>query len=557
MVSSNAANDDDSPKFFEISSVPPPEGSTEFSLNHWDAVRSSGISPRFSSTPSEDARMRAEFLTGARMYGLELGVQGKFGTVKPQQLLMADTLNAAFDRFVIEVPRRAAKTTTIFCLLLGRCLSRPGYQVTFSAQNGVAGSRRLREWKSRLDAVTPPDDQDLPPWLRGKGRPTKAQSRHLALFGDALEVPTEKRRGFRVLMGEVGKGIYFDNGSTFLVLKPDADAYRGEGADVSWIDEAQEIDPDAGAELLAAILPLQDTKPGSSIIVSGTAGEVRVGPFWNYVNMLREDNPKIGGLDYAAAEDTPWEVIEDETTAMELLAQVHPGIGTLTTIEKMLENYRDPVFGLPQWSREYLSLWPESFGQLAIPADLYDAAGLTKKPDRPPRIAFGLSIRPGGASACIAAAWRSSKGVAYVEIVEHKAGTLWVPELMQKLTMKYRGSTVAYDDIAEGKATATETERLSPKPRLRVQTYRETAAGCVQFMRDLERGTLRHSHQIGLNAAVATAARREVRGDQGVWLWTPAEPGADIAPLDAATRALRNWDQHFARRTGTPTVTTA
>ena len=89
-----------------------------------------------------------------------------------------------------------------------------------------------------------------------------------------------------------------------------------------------------------------------------------------------------------------------------------------------------------------------------------------------------------------------------------------------------------------------------------MQTYTQTAAGCIQFMRELERGNLRHSGQNGLEAAVPVAARREVRGnDRGVWLWTPAEPGADITCLDAATRALRNWDQHFARRSGTTHTT--
>jgi len=122
---------------------------------------------------------------------------------------------------------------------------------------------------------------------------------------------------------------------------------------------------------------------------------------------------------------------------------------------------------------------------------------------------------------------------------------------MQELTRTYRGASVAYDDISEGKATAVEAAALRPKPAMRVQTYNENAAGCVQLLRDLERGTLRHADQIGLNAAVAIAAKREVRGsDRGIWLWTPAEKGADITCLDAATRALRNWDQHYAGRTG-------
>jgi hypothetical protein len=479
---------------------------------------------------------------------------GYFDQLLPQQLQIADTLNLEHDTYAFEIARRATKTTSIFIALLGRCLSRPGYQVTFSAQSGVMGSRRLREWAGRLDAQNPDPEANIPPWMRGRAkRPPQA----VALFGlDVLPAPPSTSRGFRIMRGEVGKGIYFDNGSQFLVLKPDADAYRSEGADVSWIDEFQEVDPDEGDELLAAILPLQDTKLGSATIVSGTAGEARVGPFWAYVDRLRSGDRSVGGLDYAVPEETPWEVIEDEEQAMALLRSVHPGIGTLTTIEKMLKNYRSPTFGLPQWAREYLSLWPESYGTLAVDSAQWTAAGLEKKPAYPKRVAFGLAIRPGGASSSIVAAWRSPSGLAYLEVIEHAPGTKWIPKMAQHLTKTYPGSTIAYDHFGEALATLTEMQALTPKPRMVVQQFRDTSAGAIQFLRDLDRGTLRHSRQKGLDAAVAYAAKREVRGESGVWLWTPAEKGADIVCLDAATRALRNWDQNFAGKATNLTITT-
>jgi hypothetical protein len=566
-----------SAEVFEKSSVPPLDGRTEFSLYRWDEVRSHAILPRFHAGMADDAEGRLDFLTGARLMGFELEdwdperrlreltdpafaaaersrrvKAGYLEQIVPQQLLISDTLDLPLDEHLIEVSRRAAKTTSIFFKVLGRLARRAGRQATFSAQSGVAGSRRLREWAQRLDAVNPPDDQDLPPWLRGRSRAGAAAQRQVALFGEELapaSTPDAHRRGFRIMRGEVGKGIYFENGSQLLVLKPDADSYRGEAADDSWLDELQEVDPDEGDELLAGILPLQDTKIGASTIGSGTAGEDRLGPMWSMLNRLRAKDPTMGGLDYAAPEDTPWEALEDEETAMQLLGQVHPGVGTLTTIEKMRRNYR--ALPLPQWAREYLSMWPETFGAVVIDSAQWTAAALAAKPTRPERVAFGVDVRPGGSIAAIVAAWRSAKGIAYVEVVEHRQGTKWLPERMQDLTRRYRGSTIAFDDIAEGKATATEADRLTPKPRLKLQTYRETAAGCVQFLRDLDRGTLRHADQVGLNAAVAVAGRRETRTDQGVWLWTPAEQGADITCLVAATRALRNWDQHFARSTGT------
>jgi hypothetical protein len=181
----------------------------------------------------------------------------------------------------------------------------------------------------------------------------------------------------------------------------------------------------------------------------------------------------------------------------------------------------------------------------------------SRRPPIPQRVAFGLAIKPGGGVAAIAAAWRNSRGHAFIEIVEHRSGTLWIPDRGAELTSTYRGSSIAYDDIAEGKATATEIQTKTKRARMRVQTYRETAAGCVQILRDLDRGTLRHFDDVGLNAAVGRAAKRETKNDSGVWLWTPAEPGGDITCLDAATRALRNWDQHFARRSSGGTIMAA
>lgn len=546
---------------FETTPVPPLVGSTSFSPQVWERMRERALEPKWAGKLSDSDELRAEFLAGAALMGYVLvdledaeavaaahNADPQLEPLKPHQLLIADALNGPDPRAVLEIPRRGAKTTTILCWALGRCVSRPRYKVTFSAQTGMAGVSALDEWaRDGLDRISPPDDDGVPPWLRGVKRKPAAQVRHEALFGlDAIphDEPTAYGRGFRVLRGNTKAGVYFDNGSSFQVVRPEAKAYRGKAADVSWIDEAQEIEPEDGAALLAGILPLQDTRPDSKIIVSGTAGEQRAGVLWTFLEQLRAGKPGMGGLDYAAAEDTAWSVVENVDAAMELLATVHPGVGSLTTIATMRERWHG--IPRPEWVREYLSLWPETYGERAVPGEWWTATESGKRPPLPRRVAFGVAIKPGGGVAAIVAAYRDHKGRAVLEVVEHRTGTLWLPKRLQELSRTYPGSTIAFDDIAEGKATATEAARLRPKPRLRMQTYRETAAGCIQFLRDLERGTLIHfTGQTGLDVAVERAAKRETRNDQGVWLFTPMERGDDITCLDAAVRALRNWDQYF------------
>lgn len=546
--------------FFGSTSIPPLGGSKDFFLRVWNQVRNRGISPTFSGPLDETDELRVEFLTGARALGFELvdlddtdavnalaAMDPPRQPLQPQQLLLADALNAGRPSTVVEIPRRSAKSTTIFAWCFGRMLSRPGYKITFSAQSGVIGTQMLEEWSTMLDAVNPPDDLDLPPWLRGKPRTTKAQQRHAALFGDELVTTDDDGRGFHIYRGASKLGITFTNRSRFYVVKPDAAAYRSKAADVSWVDEAQEIPPDESAALLAGILPLQDTRPNAMTVVSGTAGEVRAGVLWDYLSRLREGDPAVGGVDFAAPDGIAWATLEDKTKAMDILAKTHPGIGTLTTLDKMRERY-DSI-PLPQWVREYLSIWPETAGARAIPAEQWANAKHTRnRPAIPALVSFGMAIKRNGSAACIVAAWRDSRGNAYIEVVDHRAGTQWLPKRAQELTRKYRGSTIAYDDIGQGRALATEMLALSPKPRLRSINYNDQGAAVLALLAALERGKLKHFDQLSLNVAVNSVTKREVRTDRGVFLWKPAELDADITPVDAATLALRNWDQYYARR---------
>lgn len=588
-----------STQFFERSPEPSPGGSTtspptstlgdydrETYEKIWEKVKSLGIEPTAQGESSDDWDLRLEFLTGAEMLGMALVDITDAAAVaelaeldppqvplQPQQLRVADALNAGIRKNAIEMPRRSTKSTSVFAVTLGRMVCRPRYKVTFSAQTGTDGRQMLEDWvigEQGIEVYWPELSLDTIRPTSASRNATKASAvprgrfTHQPLPGfafdvdepDDLETEAAERTHFRsghpvvafsARLGNSGTQIRFRNRSVFLVLKPEAAAYRSKAADFSWLDEAQEHDPEEGELLLAGLLPLQDTRPGAQTCISGTAGPAKAGPFWAWLKKLRHGLPNIGGIDFYAPEDTEWKIIENIDTAMALLRTMHPGVDTLTNIQSMRENWEG--MAKPKWAREYASMWPDVGEDIVIDPDQWDKTALQRIPTKPARVAFGMDIQPGGGVAAIAAAWRDAQGHAYVLLVDHQLGNSWIVKRAQHYTRTaYRSSSVAFDKIAEGEATYVESRRQHPRPKMQLQTWAETAAGCVTFERELAAGTLRHAaEQVGLNDAVTVAKKREVKGnDRGVWIYT-ASVGEDVTPLLAAVRALRNWDQHFAR----------
>jgi hypothetical protein len=465
----------------------------------WETIRDGHIQPLHASKFSDDVAMREEFLAGAELLGLLEDGQ----TIHPQQLMVSDIIGTGEETVVIEMPRRSSKTTSILCALLGRCLTRPRYKVTFSAQSGTKSAEFFRDWLADLELHQ----------------------------GDA----PESAWPFKPRLQAGSMMLTFKNGSTFKVLNtPTAKALRGGAADVVWFDESQEFGPEQSAELKAGALPLMDTRDDAQLILSGTAGEFRAGWFWDTLETGREAGAGVAILEFAAPADTTHEDIDNEN----VWQAAHPGIGSLTTLTKM--RARRAAFADPEWSREYLGLWPVSADSAIISSAVWEGAGLSKKMSYPESFALGYDVSPNGSTAAIVAAWRVD-GVAYVELIEHQSGSSWVRDRVTALSTKYRAS-IGYDSIGTNKTISEEIQRSrsSARSRLKPVTYKDLPQSCVTFLRDLEDGKLHHFNQGGMNDAATFAAKRSL--GEASWAWGRVASGGDIVPLVAATMALRVFD---------------
>lgn len=459
-------------------------------------AREEGTKPLHVSSFESSEQFAEEFLVGCRMLGFE---------PTPQQWKLASVLNAydlerdrALQRTVgVCIPRRAGKTTALLAIAVGRCAVRPGYTVLFTAQSGTKASARFLEMARTLERKEPDAD----------------------------------KRGFRIMRGAGNQNLTFANGSLFQVLPPKPDAFRGDSGDLILLDEAQEHTADVSAELLGAILPTMDTRPGAQLVVAGTAGERRSGIFWDTLQEGRQALPRTGIIEFAAPDNTT----DEEAAQPELWERTHPGIGTLTDLETIENNFQK--LPRPNFLREYLGIWPEDYSQSAIDQEAWSACA-TEFSKKPEQFALAFDVSVDGSVACIAAAWREGDH-AYVEIVEHKLGTDWLIPRINELARKYR-VPIAHDTVGAALVEAERLQRLRPRPKLQPLAYRDLAPGCASIMKDINAKTLRHFDQASLNEAAAKVVKRPL-GENG-WAWGRRASGGDITPLAAATFALRAFD---------------
>ena len=127
-------------------------------------------------------------------------------------------------------------------------------------------------------------------------------------------------------------------------------------------------------------------------------------------------------------------------------------------------------------------------------------------------------------------------GRIFVDLVDHRDGTSWVPQAIKDLRER---ASVRLVGIDEGAPAGSLIEALRREGRVRHHpvTLRKYAAACGRFF-DLATGDearLFHSGEPQLQAAIEAA--RKTRRSETAWTWSRKDSIADISPLVAVTVA--------------------
>lgn len=515
--------------FDDHDNPPVPSAPISLSQRALETKGSTRARPLYATAVPDDEVIDLDpFWAGCRLLGVR--------RVGPQQIEIARLLLwekagvPALDEVVIEEPRRAAKTTSIWAVLLGLCDTRPGFLVVVTAQTYV-----------------------------------KARERFLDVY---RTISRSNIGRFTVKRGAAEMVIEWTNGSRLWVVTPEGGAFRGDGADRIFFDESQEHDREKTEDLLGGALALMDTrfsddadlddpdaKTNGQLIVAGTAGEAREGMLWDFLERGRVG--QIGILEYAVPEGTAiaLDVTTDEGAALvaagcqvstsgklvlnePAILAAHPGIGTLTTLGTIRSRFT--ALTLAAFQREYGGQWPIDVNARAIPPALWRKGAAATPPPYPQHYALGFDVSPDQSVAALCAAWRDERGHAWFEVIRHEQGDGWLPTAVHAVTKSSQSTRVAYDNIGPNQAVATVLERTArPKPKLYALNTRDIVAGSATVMAAIIAGTLHHVTDVSLDTAADVATRRSI-GD-GSWAWGRRKSG-DISTLVAATNALALYD---------------
>ena len=436
-------------------------------------------------------------------------------TLKPQQFEVAAVLGAGHRFNAITMPRRSTKSTSIVGWEIGRCMTRPEHHaaLTFGSTAKTARTWYTREVVSALDRAS-----------------------HAGLPVD-----------WRLYRAAGMERITFTNDSTLHIVGPSGDEFRSQEYTDIIIDEAQEVDPETGSDLLSAILPTMDTNPDAMLVLSGTAGRRRGGCIlWDQLERGRAGEGGI--LEYAAPQTLALEDYEDWDAVAALLERHHPGLASgMTTLEILRGNF-DRIRDKSLFAGEYLGVWGTEGSNLGVfDAGAWNAGALhdTQLPTPPARFALAFASAPTQHAAAIVAAWRGSDGMAQLLVVDHREGTRWLADRVAELARRYR-TTAYHDDFGTVLVEVDKMTRMRPKPQVDGLNTRDTSTAAAKLVEEVHAGTVRHYDQGPLTSAVLLARRRDI--GTKAFAYGRGDKLDDISAVEAASIALFAFDRMMAKR---------
>lgn len=409
----------------------------------------------------------------------------------------ADGLYAAgVGGIVMSIPRQVGKTFLLGGLIFALCLINPGMTALWT-------SHQLRTTKETLRA------------MQGFAR-----RKAIAPFVKAV----------RVANGE-GEIVFANDSRILFGAREQGFGLGFAGVDLLVFDEGQRLTEKA----LDDMLPTQNRAPNPLFFIIGTpprptdSGEVFRRRRTEALSGTAED---MLFVEFSAGRDAPRDRID-----WAQVARANPSFPTHTPRAAILRIWKN--LGAASFRREGYGIWDENTGPaLAIDSAVW-ASRATRAPvaaDGP--VALGVKFSLDGKRVAAAACRRDINDDLHVEVLGCWPTVVGNALLVDLIAAQWRSLGAVVIDGKSGVGAMAEalTKARVPSRRFTMPTVSDVQTAHSMIEDAINDGTLTHSNQAGLNAAVAVATKRKI-GAAGGWGWQAIADG-DVTPLDAATLAL-------------------
>jgi hypothetical protein len=309
---------------------------------------------------------------------------------------------------------------------------------------------------------------------------------------------------------------------------------RGFTCDCLIYDEAMDLPEMAHG----STLPTLSARPNPQVWYAASAVDQ-----WQHENgvvLARLRDRALGGGDdsltffeWSADVDNPDDVTDEMAGDVNLWAQANPALGIRISPDHVEREVRS--MGPREFAVERLGVgdWPRTDGKADTMIALEDWDALLDPDSQmldPVFIAWDTT--PDRRMTAVAAAGKREDGLWHVEIIEHKGGTAWLPDLLAGITERQKPSGIGADKGAAAGVLMPDVNEKLTRPAIEF-SGRDYANACGMFYDAVAENRLRHPGSPALDAAVPVATKRPL-GE--AWAW--ARQQGDISPLVAATLAL-------------------
>jgi hypothetical protein len=352
----------------------------------------------------------------------------------------------------------------------------------------------------------------------------------------------------RVRLANGEQGIELRNGASIKYRARTGGGARGlDHIALVIYDEAQHLKP----EHVAASSPTLATHPNSQVILTGSAGLATSDVWWQMrLDALRRKPGRFAYVEHSAEQvelDNNGRIIsttppvDDPAT----WAQANPAYGTRISFDFLQAQHR--LLGDQLFAREHLTVWdqlPEMVIQAGakIPTEPW----LNTVTSTPPTITAGqivmaFDVEIDGSYAAITIG-HGTLTDAYVETIEHRPHTGWMPARLVELVQRWQPKVIVFDSGCGPAASLLGDIRFQFEQAglsvdiLQPLTSRDYRLACNAFLQAIEAGTVRRPQVDNdrLEIAGLTARAKEV-GD--TWLFDRRKSPEPIVAVTTAAMA--------------------